>query len=52
MCIRDRFKTVDYAIPASMLNGKNEVRVKFQAHKGKQVGQIYGVRIIRNENNK
>uniref|UniRef100_UPI0025B717C9 DUF6805 domain-containing protein n=1 Tax=uncultured Muribaculum sp. TaxID=1918613 RepID=UPI0025B717C9 len=47
-----QFKTVDYAIPASMLNGKNEVRVKFQAHKGKQVGQIYGVRIIRNENNK
>lgn len=45
-----QFKTVDYAIPASMLNGKDEVRVKFRAHKGKQVGQIYGVRIIRNEN--
>ena len=42
-----QFKTVDYPIPASMLEGKSEVRVKFVAHKGRQVGQIYGVRLIR-----
>ena len=40
-----QFKTVDYPIPASMLDGKKEVRVKFVAHKGRQVGQIYGVRL-------
>ena len=40
-----QFKTVDYPIPASMLEGKKEVRVKFVAHKGRQVGQIYGVRL-------
>ena len=38
-----QFKTVDYPIPASLLEGKKEVRVKFVAHKGRQVGQIYGV---------
>ena len=26
--------------------GKSEIRVKFVAHKGRQVGQIYGVRLI------
>ena len=40
-----QFKTVDYPIPASMLEGKSEIRVKFVAHKGRQVGQIYGVRL-------
>ena len=29
-----------------MLEGKKEVRIKFVAHKGKQVGQIYGVRLL------
>lgn len=43
-----QFKTVDYDIPSGLLNGKKEVRVKFVAHQGKQVGQIYGVRLLRN----
>ena len=43
-----QFKTVDYAIPAEFIKGKKEVRVKFVAHKGKQVGQIYGVRFVKN----
>ena len=42
-----QFKTVDYAIPAEFIKGKKEVRVKFVAHKGKQVGQIYGVRLVK-----
>ncbi len=42
-----QFKTVSYAIPAALVRGKREVRVKFVAHKGKQVGQIYGVRLVR-----
>lgn len=44
-----QFKTVDYAIPSEFVKGKEEVRVKFVAHKGKQVGQIYGVRLVKNE---
>ena len=43
-----QFKTVDYAIPSELVKGKKEVRVKFVAHKGKQVGQIYGVRLVKN----
>ena len=43
-----QFKTVDYAIPSEFVKGKEEVRVKFVAHKGKQVGQIYGVRLVKN----
>ena len=42
-----QFKYEEYAIPAALVKGKNEVRVKFVAHKGKQVGQIYEVRLIR-----
>ena len=42
-----QFKTEEYAIPASMLKGKKEVRVKFVAKNGKQVGQIYGVRLVK-----
>lgn len=42
-----QFKTVDYAIPSEFVKGKKEIRVKFAAHKGKQVGQIYGVRLVK-----
>ena len=42
-----QFKNVTYPIPASLIEGKKEVRVKFVAHKGRQVGQIYGVRIVK-----
>ena len=43
-----QFKTVDYAIPSEFVKSKKEIRVKFVAHKGKQVGQIYGVRLVKN----
>jgi len=42
-----QFKTVDYVIPSEFVKGKKEIRVKFVAHKGKQVGQIYGVRLVK-----
>ena len=42
-----QFKTIDYAIPSEFVKGKKEIRVKFVAHKGKQVGQIYGVRLVK-----
>ena len=41
------FKYETFPIPASMLEGKEQVRVKFVAKPGKQVGEIYGVRLVR-----
>ncbi|MBO4564638.1 MAG: glycoside hydrolase family 127 protein [Bacteroidaceae bacterium] len=41
-----QFKTEDYPIPADLLKGKTQVRVKFVAKPGRQVGEIYGVRLI------
>ena len=35
-------------IPSEFVKGKKEIRVKFVAQKGKQVGQIYGVRLVKN----
>ena len=41
------FKYETFPIPADMLRGKSEIRVKFVAKPGKQVGEIYGVRLIK-----
>ena len=41
------FKYETFPIPADMLQGKSEIRVKFVAKPGKQVGEIYGVRLIK-----
>ena len=41
------FKYETFPIPASMLEGKDQVRVKFVAKPGKQVGEIYGVRLVK-----
>ncbi|MBP5340045.1 MAG: glycoside hydrolase family 127 protein [Prevotella sp.] len=41
------FKYETFDIPAQMLQGKSQVRVKFVAKPGKQVGEIYGVRLIK-----
>ena len=41
-----QFKTEDYPVPADLLKGKSQVRVKFVSKPGKQVGEIYGVRLI------
>ena len=43
-----QFKTEDYPIPADLLKGKTQVRVKFVAKPGRQVGEIYGIRLLRN----
>jgi DUF1680 family protein len=43
------FKYETFPIPASMLEGKDQVRVKFVAKPGKQVGEIYGVRLVTGE---
>ena len=42
------FKFEQYEIPAEFLQGKSQVRIKFVAKQGKQVGEIYEVRLISN----
>ena len=41
------FKYETFDIPAEMLQDKTQVRVKFVAKPGKQVGEIYGVRLVK-----
>lgn len=41
------FKAETYEISASLLKGKKQVRVKFVAAKGKQIGEIYEVRLVK-----
>ena len=41
------FKYETFPIPAALLDGKQEIRVKFVAKPGRQVGEIYGVRLIK-----
>ena len=36
-----------YSIPASMLKDKQQVRIKFVAKPGKQIGEIYEVRLVK-----
>ena len=42
-----QFKYEVFDIPAEMLQGKSQIRVKFVAKPGKQIGEIYGVRLIK-----
>ena len=44
-----QFKTEDYSIPSALLQGKTQVRIKFVAKPGRQVGEIYGIRLIKTE---
>ena len=44
-----QFKFEEYPIPAELLKGKKQVRVKFVAKPRKQVGEIYEVRLISNK---
>lgn len=41
------FKAETYDIPASMLKDKQQVRVKFVAKPGRQIGEIYEVRLVK-----
>jgi len=44
---RSRFQNVEYSIPVSMLAGKENIRVKFQAVKGNTAGAVYYIRLVR-----
>jgi DUF1680 family protein len=41
------FQDVVYEIPVSMVEGKDFVRVKFQAHEGSTAGGVYYIRLLR-----
>lgn len=43
------FKTEEYKIPASMLEGKQVIRVRFQSQRGTQVGGVYDLRLVEAE---
>ena len=43
------FKTEEYRIPASMLEGKDIIRVRFQSQRGTQVGGIYELRLVESQ---
>lgn len=43
------FKYETYPIPAALLKGKQQVRVKFVAKPRKQIGEIYEVRLVKNQ---
>ena len=42
-----RFLDIEYAIPADATRGKPKVTVRFQAAAGKEIGSVYGIRMIR-----
>ena len=44
-----QFKYETFDIPAEMLQCKTQIRVKFVAKQGKQIGEIYGVRLVRSQ---
>ncbi len=44
---QQKFMEVEYSIPASMLNNKTSVRVKFQSSQGTTAGSVYYVRLVK-----
>jgi uncharacterized protein len=44
---KSKFQEVEYAIPDSMVKGKENVRVKFQALPGSTAGAVYYIRLAR-----
>ena len=46
--MQSQFKSEEYPVPASMLEGKESVRIKFKAGDGASVGGIYDLRLLKN----
>ncbi len=44
-----QFRDVTYEIPGSMVQHKNQIRVKFQALPGNTAGAVYYIRLVRNK---
>lgn len=48
---QSKFHDIRYNIPNSMLDGKNNIRVKFQSIPENTAGGIYFIRLVRNKDN-
>jgi hypothetical protein len=46
---QSKFQNVEYEIPNSMIEGKNHIRIKFQAVPHSTVGGVYSIRLIRKQ---
>ena len=44
---QSRFQDTEYSIPNQMVNGRNSIRVKFQALPGNTAGAVYYLRLVR-----
>ncbi len=44
---QSKFQNLEYPIPDEMIQGKNHIRVKFQALPGNTAGAVYFIRIVR-----
>ena len=44
---QSQFQDIAYAIPDSMMKGKDHIRVKFQALPGNTAGPVYYIRLTR-----
>jgi hypothetical protein len=42
------FFNIEYAIPDTMVRGKDRIRVKFQSQQGNSAGPVYYLRLLRN----
>ncbi|MGD0591866.1 MAG: beta-L-arabinofuranosidase domain-containing protein [Bacteroidota bacterium] len=47
---QSQFQNVEYIIPHSMLEGKDHIRLKFQALQGSTAGAVYDIRLLRKFN--
>jgi DUF1680 family protein len=48
---QSKFQDTEYAIPNSMVEGKQNIRVKFQSLEGNTAGAVYYIRLVRKNTN-
>jgi hypothetical protein len=41
-----RFLDVEYPLPPAVLDGKQQVTVRFQAAEGREIAAVYGIRLV------
>lgn len=44
-----RFFDVEYPLPAELVRDKRRVTVRFEAQEGREIGAVYGIRIVRTD---
>ena len=46
---QSKFQEIEYPIPDTMLQGKKDIRIKFQSLPQHTAGAVYGIRLLRNK---